>query len=163
SPPFYDRSRPRLSSSLSSARSRSPSSGRAMRTKAILPRSQAAKSGRFWRSGPCERSRAGGRNPKSVRPPIHQYSVDIRTPLIPVPTQMLPEDDQAEQLRSRIGEKAKVPLPGTPQRRPIVGLLQPEIIPIVPQNDQTRIIGVPGRNKTGLHTGFHWTLPLHSS
>ena len=47
--------RPRPSSSSSSASNRSPTSGRAIRTKAILPRSQARKSGRFsrfWRVEP---------------------------------------------------------------------------------------------------------------
>jgi hypothetical protein len=50
------------------------------------------------------------------------------------------------------------PLPGTPQRRPIVGLLQPEIIPLIPQDDQARIGGIAGRNQTGLHVHVHSTI-----
>src|SRR5579875_727172 len=55
-----------------------------------------------------------------------------------------------------------VPFPGAPQRRSIVGLLQPEVIPFIPQDDQARIIRVPGRDQTGLHARFHGTLLLHS-
>src|SRR5262245_23898738 len=76
---------------------------------------------------------------ETVLHPVDQRAVDIRALLVPVLAQMFPSDDETEQLRSGVGEQAQFPLPGAPQRRPIVCLLQPQVIPLIAQYDQARI------------------------